>query len=378
MIPYAHQTIDDDDIREVAGVLKSDLITTGPRVDEFEGRICDYTGSRYAVAVNSGTSALDIAVQALGLPGGSEIITTPLTFAADANAALYNRARPVFADIRADTRNIDPADVRRRITKRTKAIIFVDYAGHPCDVDELRAIADEHGLHLIDDACHALGAEYRGRKTGSLADMTILSFHPVKHITTGEGGAVLTDDAELRDRLKLLRSHGIDRSGTAQFGPGASWAYDMVMLGRNYRITDIQCALGIAQIRKLDRFVARRGEIARAYNDLLGSEPGLAVPATRDYVRHAWHLYTILLGEGVGRDAFYEHMRNSGIGVNVHYIPIYRFTYYREHFDIDPAAYPVTEDVFGSIITLPLHPGLTEDDVRQVCDAVRSFKRTGH
>ncbi len=255
MIPYGRQSIDEDDIEAVAEVLKSDFITTGPKVGEFERSLCRYTGAKYAVAVNSGTSALDIAIQALQMPPGSEIITTPLTFAADANAALYNGCSPVFADISPDTRNIDPADIRRRITKKTKAINFVDYAGHPCEVDEIREIAREHGLYTIDDACHALGAEYKGKKVGSMADMTILSFHPVKHITTGEGGAILTEDKALYDRLKLLRTHGIDRSKETQFGPKAGWAYDMVMLGRNYRITDFQCVLGLSQLKKLDRFV---------------------------------------------------------------------------------------------------------------------------
>ncbi|HEY3272825.1 MAG TPA: UDP-4-amino-4,6-dideoxy-N-acetyl-beta-L-altrosamine transaminase [Methanocella sp.] len=378
MIPYGQQSIDDEDIAEVTKVLRSDWITTGPKVDEFEEAVARYLGCRHTVAVNSGTSALDIAVQALGLPEGSEIITTPLTFAADANCALYNNCKPVFADIERETRNISPADIRRHITKKTKAIIYVDYAGQPCDIEEIREIADEHGLYLIEDACHALGAEYHGKKVGGFADMTILSFHPVKHITTGEGGAVVTNDDGLCQKLKLLRSHGMDRTARERSGKALGYVYDIKMLGRNYRITDIQCALGLSQLRKIDHFLARRQELADLYDETLKDVSFVETPVTRSGIRHAWHLYTILLEKGIDRDVFYEYMRNNGIGANVHYIPVYRFTYYREHFDIDPAAYPVTEDVFSSIITLPLHPGLTDDDVRHICDVIRSFKQTGH
>ena len=370
MIPYGRQTIDDDDIAAVTAVLKGDLITTGPKVAEFEQGIGRYTGARHAVAVNSGTSALDIAVQALGLPRGSEIITTPLTFAAAANCALYNGCRPVFADIVPGTRNLDPEDVRRRITKRTKAINFVDYAGHPCEIAELLEIAEEHGLATIDDACHALGAEYRGRRLGTFADMTVLSFHPVKHITTGEGGAVLTEDDELDGRLRLLRSHGIDRSKETRFGPKAGWAYDMVALGRNYRITDFQCVLGLSQLAKLDAFVGRRNAIARQYADLFRGVDGIAAPETKPYVKHAWHIYTVLL-EGVDRTAFYDRMKAYGIGTNVHYIPIYKFTYYRRHFRFRDADYPATEDVFRRIVTLPLYPTMDEAQVHAVVDTAR-------
>lgn len=370
MIPYGRQSIDEDDIKAVTEVLKSDFITTGPKVDEFERGICRYTGAKHAVAVNSGTSALDIAIQALQLPPGSEIITTPLTFAADANAALYNGCKPVFADISWDTRNIDPADIRRKITKKTRAINFVDYAGHPCEIGEIREIAEEYGLYTIEDACHALGAEYRGKKVGSLADMTILSFHPVKHITTGEGGAVLTENEDLYNRLKLLRTHGIDRSNATQFGPKAGWAYDMIMLGRNYRITDFQCVLGLSQLRKLDEFVNRRNAIAKQYNDLFAGVDGIEAPKTKPYVKHAWHIYTVLL-DGVDRTAFYDRMRAYGIGTNVHYIPIYKFTYYRKHFRFLDTDYPITEDVFSRIITLPLYPTMDDAQAHTVVDTAK-------
>jgi UDP-4-amino-4,6-dideoxy-N-acetyl-beta-L-altrosamine transaminase len=370
MIPYGRQSIDDEDIQAVIDVLKSDFITTGPKIGEFEKGICNYTRARHALVVNSGTSALDIAVQALELPCGSEIITTPLTFAADANAALYNNCKPVFADIETDTRNINPEDIRSRITEKTKAIIIVDYAGHPCELDEIREIADEHDLWLIEDACHALGAEYKGNKVGSLADMTILSFHPVKHITTGEGGAVLTERQELYDRLKLLRTHGIDRSAPTPFGKDAFWAYDMVMLGRNYRITDFQCILGLSQLKKLDQFLKRRNEIAHMYNDLFISIPEISIPETRPGIKHAWHIYTVLLNS-IDRTSFAARMKAYGIGTNVHYIPTYKFSYYRKHFKIVDADYPVTEDVFSRIVTLPLYPSMDDSQVHVVVDIAK-------
>ena len=377
MIPYGRQTVDDDDIAAVTEVLKSDWITTGPKVPEFENALKEYTGSAHAVAVNSGTSALDIAVQALDLPRGSEVITTPLTFAATANAILYNGLNPVFADIEPDTRNIDPEKVREKITGKTKAIIPVDFAGHPCDITALRELADEHNLFVIEDACHALGAEYHHKKIGSLADMTVFSFHPVKHITTGEGGAVTLNDAGLDARLRLLRSHGIDRDAGSRYGPGASWSYDMKCLGRNYRMTDFQAALGISQLKKLDRFITLRNGIAAKYRTLLGSFSHIALPETRPDVRHAWHIYTILLDHSVDRQEFFMFMKEGGIGVNVHYIPVYHHSYYRRNFPFRPEDYPVTEDVFSRIVTIPLFPAMTDDQVSAVVNRIREYFGAG-
>ncbi len=368
-IPYGHQSIDEEDVRSVIEVLKSDWLTTGPTVVRFERELAGYVGARHAVAVNSGTSALDIAVQALDLPKGSEIITTPFTFAATSNAILYNGHVPVFADIDTATRNIRPDEIRRRITPKTRAIIYVDYAGHPCVIDEIREIAQEHDLRLIEDACHALGASYNGRKIGTFADMTIFSFHPVKPITTGEGGAVITDDPELVARLKILRSHGIDRNVGDMFGEGSQWAYDMVDLGRNYRMTDIQAALGVSQLEKIDTFIKRRNDLAAIYEELIGDLPWLETPQCRGDVIHGWHLYTVLL-RGVRRNDLYRHLHKNNIGANVHYIPIYRFTYYQKHFPFVPQEFPVTEDVFDRIITLPLHPSMTVKDLEQISETL--------
>ena len=368
-IPYGHQWIDEEDIEEVVEVLKSDWITTGPKIAGFEDALCRYIGCNYAVAVNSGTSALDIAVQTLNLPAGSEVITTPFTFVGTSNAILYNNLKPVFADIEKETRNINPEEVRKKITKNTKAIIYVDYAGQPCDIEELKEIADEHDLFLIEDACHAIGAEYKAQKIGTFADMTVFSFHPVKHITTGEGGTVVTNDEKFYDRLKILRNHGIDKSALDRFGPEAGWAYDLKLLGRNYRITDFQAALGISQLKKLDAFLRRRAEIERTYNEAFEAVLEIETPVDLPYVKPARHIYTVLLN-GINRDNFFSKMRERNIGVNVHYIPIYRFSYYQEQFNIKPEDFPVTEDVFSKIVTLPLFSKMTDEEVIYVINTL--------
>lgn len=374
MIPYGHQTIDDEDIEEVVKVLKSDWLTTGPKVSEFERAICDYIGCKYAIAVNSGTSALDIAVASLNLPKGSEVITTPFTFAATSNALLYNDLKPIFADIDRDTRNIDPEDIERKITPRTKAIIYVDYAGHPCEIEEIQDIANENNLYLIEDACHSFGASYHGQKIGNFADITVFSFHPVKPITTGEGGAVVTNNLKLAQKTRMLHSHGIDKDTISRYGPNAGWAYDMKMLGRNYRMTDIQAALGISQLKKIDRFIERRNEIASYYEELLKDIDLLSLPSIKDGIIHGWHIYTVLLDETINRDNLFKYLRTEkNIGTNVHYIPVYRHTYYQETFDFKEKDYPVTEDVFNRIITLPLYPSMEEKDVEYVTSSISDF-----
>lgn len=369
-IPYGLQWIDDDDIYEVISVLKSDWITTGPKIKEFEDVLCEYIGCKYCTAVNSGTSALDIAVQSLDLPIGSEIITTPFTFVATSNAVIYNGLKPVFADICSDTFNIDPEDIRKKITRNTKAIIYVDYAGQPCDIKAIKEIADEFDLNLIEDACHSIGAEYKNKKVGNFADLTVFSFHPVKHITTGEGGAVVTNNEELHEKLALLRTHGIDKDARDRYGPDASWAYDMKYLGRNYRITDFQAALGISQLKKLDGFINRRSELALKYNELLSDIDAVRLPVVRSNVKHAWHIYTILLDESINRDDFFKYMRASGIGVNVHYIPIYRHSYYVNNFKFNKNNFPVSENVFTRIVTLPLFPRMKEQQVKYVAASI--------
>lgn len=374
-IPYGRQSIDEEDIRAVVDVLNSEWLTTGPKIAEFENSVCDYCSCKYAVAVNSGTSALDIAIQSAGFSKKTEVITTPFTFAATSNSLLYNDLIPLYADILRNTRNIDPDDIRKKITDRTKAILFVDYAGHPCNIREIREICDDHDLLMIEDACHALGASYQGKKIGSISDMTIFSFHPVKLITTCEGGMVTTNDPDFAEQLRLLRSHGIDKSLHHLSETGAPWAYDMVALGRNYRTTDLQAALGISQAKKIDRFVQKRKKLADLYIELLRDVPQVELPETLGDVTHAWHLFTVLL-DGGRRDAVFAALRSENIGVNLHYIPTYHFRYYRKNFPQNVAKYPVTEDVFHRIMTLPLYPELHEEDVHFVVQSLKKALKT--
>lgn len=369
-LPYGFHWIDDADIKGVVDVLKSDWIIMGPKVKEFEDAICKYVGCKHGVAVNSGTSALDIAVGSLGLKKG-EIITTPFTFVATVNSILFNNLKPVFADIRKDTCNIDPNEIKKKITKESKAIIYVDFAGHPCDIKEIKEIAEERDLYLIEDAAHALGSEYQGKKVGTFADITVFSFHPVKHITTGEGGMCVTDDEELSRRMRILRNQGTDTGARERFGPGASWVYDVKLLGRNYRMTDFQAALGLSQLKKLEKFIRRRQELASLYHEGLKDTSSITLPRAGPNVRHNWHLYTILLDKKVDREKFIAAMRTKNIGVNVHYPPIYRFSYYREKFDFKPENFPVTEFIYNHIVTLPMFPKMSDEDLRDVVLAVK-------
>jgi len=362
-IPYGRHYIDEDDIKEVIEVLKSDWITTGPKITEFEEAVCKYVNAKYGVAVNSGTSALDIAVASLELPEGSEIITTPFTFVATSNAIIYNNHKPVFVDIQKDTFNIDPEEIRKKITEKTRAIIYVDYAGHPCEIDEIKEIADEHNLYLIEDACHALGAEYRGKKVGSLADITVFSFHPVKHITTGEGGMAVTNNENLAEKMRMLRNHGIDLDPKSR----KDYRYDMKLLGRNYRMTDFQAALGISQLKKLDNFLERRRKIAEIYNQEL--EDIVTTQVVRKYVNHAWHLYPVLVED---RDYVFKEMRKMGIGVNVHYIPAYKHSFYTNNPHLfEKHGCDNVEFVFEKELSLPIYPLLKEEEAIFVVDNLK-------
>ena len=302
MIPYGRHFIDDDDIQSVVEVLKSDWITTGPMVEKFESGVAEYVGVRYAIAVSSGTAALHAVMHVVDIEPGDEVIVPPITFTATANAVVYMQGTPIFCDVEKDTLLIDPNLVVEKITARTKAVVAVDYAGQPCDYDALRDITERHNLILIADACHSLGASYKGRSAGSLADLSVFSFHPVKHITTGEGGMVTTDSSDHAEKLRRFRNHGIfsDYHRRAEKG---SWFYEMVELGYNYRITDIQCALGLSQLRKLPAWIERRREIARQYDDAFADLEAVEPLAVNSNALHAYHLYVIrlrveLLGRG--------------------------------------------------------------------------------
>jgi perosamine synthetase len=373
MIPYGRQTIDDDDIQAVVDVLKSDYLTTGPKVAEFEQAVASYVGAAHAVAVSNGTAALHCAMHALGIGPGDEVIVPPITFAATANCICFVGGTPVFADVDPDTLLIDPEQVEQKITPKTKAIIGVDYAGQPCDWDALRDIADRHNLALVADGCHAIGAEYKGRKVGTLADMTVFSFHPVKHVATGEGGMLLTDDPDLAAKVRLFRSHGITTDARQREQTG-SWFYEMVDLGYNYRITDIQSALGISQLAKQTAWLARRREIARIY-DTFFKENSMAAPLLlRPELSHAYHLYVIKVTD---RDTVFAKLRQGGIGVNVHYVPVHLHPYYRHTFKTGPGMCPNAEDAYAELISLPMYPGMTDAQQAQVLETLSRIKQ-GH
>jgi perosamine synthetase len=376
LLPYGRQSLDDADVQAVVEVLKSDWLTTGPKIGEFEERFAAWVGARHAVSFSSGTAALHGAAFAAGLGPGDEAITTPMTFCATANCILYQGATPVFADVSLDTLNLDPGEVSKKLSarasSRVKAIIAVDYAGHPVALDELGALAKAHGMFLIEDACHALGAEFHGKRVGSIADMTVFSFHPVKHLTTGEGGMVTTNDPQLAETLRRFRNHGIS-SEARQRQESGQWFYEMVLLGFNYRLTDIACALGLSQLEKLAANLARRRELAAQYAAAFGDLAGIAVPTVRAGVNPAWHLYPVRLKLetlAVGRGEIFRALRAENIGVNVHYIPVHRHPYYRERFQSNES-FPVAEDAYERLISLPMFHAMSAQDVEDVIHALR-------
>jgi perosamine synthetase len=378
LLPYGRQSIEADDIQAVVDVLRSDWLTTGPKVGEFEEAFAAWVGAKHAVSFSSGTAALHGAAFAAGLKPGDEAITTPMTFAATANCVLYQGATPVFADVSADTLNLDPEKVEARITPRTRVVLPVDYAGHPAELDAILKLAARHGIVVIEDASHALGAEHRGRRTGSIADMTAFSFHPVKHLATGEGGMVTTDRADCAQVLRRFRNHGISSDARQRRADGQSH-YEMVLLGFNYRLSDIGCALGLSQLEKLEANLLRRREIAARYTSAFGDLAGVTPPTVRADVKPAWHLYPIRLNLEeltADRAQVFRALRGENIGINVHYIPVHRHPYYRDRFGYRGGEYPIAEDAYERLISLPMFHGMSSEDVEDVVAAVR--KVVGH
>ncbi|MCG2705298.1 MAG: UDP-4-amino-4,6-dideoxy-N-acetyl-beta-L-altrosamine transaminase [Candidatus Omnitrophica bacterium] len=379
-ISYGRQFIDKRDIKAVNKVLKSDWLTQGPKVKEFENAICEYTGAKYAVAVSNATAALHNACLVGGIGQGDEVITSPITFVASANCVLYCGGKPVFADIQNDTINIDPAEVKNRINKRTKAIIPVHFAGHPANLDEICQIAKKHKLLVIEDAAHALGAEYKGLKIGSCkySDMAIFSFHPVKSITTGEGGAVLTNRKDLYEKLLIFRNHGITKDASCFTNycsrTMGSWYYEQQYLGFNYRITDFQCALGLSQLKKLDKFVEKRRRIVNMYQRGLSGMGGITLPQEKAHVKSAWHIYCIRLKNYTERKRIFEKLQKSGIWPQVHYIPVHLQPYYREKFGYREGDYPNAENYYKRAMSIPLYPSMTKRDVKYVIDNLAGLK----
>lgn len=370
---YGHQYIDDADIQAVVDVLKSDYLTCGPKIGELEQKLCEVTGAKYAVVCSNGTAALHIAAMAAGVGEGDEVITTPITFAASANCALYCGARPVFADIDPETYNIDPAKVEAAITPRTKAVVAVDYTGQSVALDPLRKICREHGLFLIEDGAHVIGTKYKGQPNGSLSDMTTLSFHPVKTVTGGEGGAVLTNDETLYRKLVLYRAHGITRDPSLmEHEPDGPWYYEMIDLGYNYRMTDMQAALIISQLDKLERFSARRKEIVAKYNEAFAKLPQIVVQKEIPESDTTRHLYILRLDPDrlkIGRKQFFEALAAENVCCNVHYIPTYYFPYY-EKLGYKRGLCPNAEKLYAEIISLPLYYAMSDEDVESVIEAV--------
>jgi UDP-4-amino-4,6-dideoxy-N-acetyl-beta-L-altrosamine transaminase len=375
-IPYGRQSIDEEDIQAVVEILKSDYLTTGPKIEEFEKVVADYVGAKYAVAISNGTAALHAACFAAGIKEGDEVITSPITFAASANCVLYCGATPVFADIDPLTYNIDPVDIRRKITKKTKAIIAVHFTGQPCDMDEIKKIAIEYNLIVIEDAAHALGAEYKGKKIGSISEMTTFSFHPVKHITTGEGGMITTNNDKLYNSLILFRSHGITREVKLMAHNEGPWYYEQIDLGYNYRITDIQCALGISQMKKLDSFITIRKRIANRYNEAFKNNQNLILPYQLESCNNSWHLYVVQVNKDIRYKVFMK-LREKNIGVNVHYIPVYKHPYYQEN-GFGNICCVNAENLYSNIISLPIYPELDQYKqdyvIEQITDIINEVK----
>jgi perosamine synthetase len=372
LLPYGRQSISEEDIQAVVDVLRSDWLTTGPKVAEFEEALAARVGAKHAVAFSSGTAALHGAAFAAGLKPGDEAITSPLTFAATANCVLYQGARPVFADVSPDTLSLDPDRCAEQITPSTRAIFPVDYAGHPADLDPILTLAERHGLTVIEDACHALGAEYHGRPAGSIAHMSVFSFHPVKHLATGEGGMVTTNRADLAETLRRFRNHGLSSDACQRHSSG-QWHYEMVLLGFNYRLTDVACALGLSQLKRLEANLARRREIAARYTAAFRNLPGVVTPSMRSNVNPAWHLYPIRVNPAhfnSDRAHVFRALRAENIGVNVHYIPVHLHPYYRDRFGYRGGEYPVAEAAYEQLISLPMFHGMTDRDVEDVIAAV--------
>lgn len=374
-IPYGSQWIDDQDIKAVTETLKSDYLTTGPKIKEFEDKFANYVDAKYAVAIANGTAALHAATYAAGIKKGDEVITTPLTFAATANSVLYQDATPVFADIDSKTYNIDPESIKEKITEKTKAIIPVHYTGQPCEMDKIKEIAAEHNLIIIEDGAHAVGATYKDKKIGSVGDMITFSFHPVKNMTTGEGGMITTDSKELYDKLMKFRTHGITKDESEYINKSdGPWYHEQQELGYNYRITDIQAALGITQLEKLDKFLARRREIVNRYNNEFKEMDGLIIPEHLENTNSAWHIYVLQLELEkltADRKEIFEALREKNLGVNVHYIPVYFHPYYQS-LGYEKGICPKAEKLYERIITIPLYPKMTDQQVDEVIKRIKS------
>ncbi len=373
-LPYALPLIEEDDIAGVVDSLRSGWIAKGPKTMEFEKQFAEYVGAKYAVALNSCTAALHLALVAAGLGEGDEVLTTPMTFASSANVVIHTGAKPVFVDIDPVTMNIDPKQIREKITSRTKAIIPVHMAGHPCDLDEILAIAKEHNLFVLEDAAHAVYTQYKGKTIGSIGNATAFSFYATKNLVTGEGGMVTTNDETLYHKIRVLSTHGMSRNAWNRYTETGSWYYEILSPGYKDNMSDIMAGLGLSQLAKLERMQGIRRELVEYYNTEFGNIPELEVPVELVYARHAWHLYIIKLNLdklSIDRGKFIEELKEENIGTSVHFIPLHIHPYYRDTFGYKQGDFPVAEGVFERIISLPLYPKMSKQDATDVVEAVK-------
>ena len=374
-IPFAPPLLGEEEKQEIIDTLESGWITTGPKTEAFEAAICKYVGCGHAVAVNSCTAALHLCLVAAGIGEGDEVIMSPFTFASTGHVVLYQGARPVFVDIDPATYNIDPDLIEEKITPRTRAIMPVHYGGHPCDMDRIAAIARQHDLLVVEDAAHAIGAEYRGKKVGALGNLTCFSFYATKNMTTGEGGMVVADDPELAEKMRVLRMYGISdaRRIWKRYAPRGSWYYDIAELGFKYNMMDIQAALGLPQLRKLDDFNARRALFAGIYDEVFEDAPAIQRPTVYPEVRSAWHLYPILLDARIDRDATIEELKERNIGTSVLFQPLHLHSYYVRELGDQESRFPVAEEVYRRIVCLPISPRASEEEIRYVAKTIRDL-----
>ncbi|AXV38917.1 UDP-4-amino-4,6-dideoxy-N-acetyl-beta-L-altrosamine transaminase [Methanobacterium sp. BAmetb5] len=375
-IPFSRHSIGKEEITEVLCTLNSDWITRGPKTFKFEEMFSSYVDSKFSLAVNSCTAALHLVLAGLDIGKGDEVITTPLTFAATSEVIIHQNAKPVFADVERDTYNIDPSKLEEKISKNTKAIIPVHYAGHPCDMDEIMRIASDYDLYVIEDAAHAIGSKYKGRNIGTIGDATCFSFYATKNLATGEGGMITTNNEELAEKMRILSLHGISKDAWKRYSSEGSWYYEILYPGYKYNMSDIEASIGIHQLKKLDSMQKRRNEIATIYNKSFKEVLEIITPAVKDYAKHAWHLYPILVNNdllNINRNDFIEALKAENIGTSVHFIPLHFHPYYNENYGFKKGDFPVAESIYEKEISLPIYPKMTDEDVHQVVNAVKKI-----
>jgi dTDP-4-amino-4,6-dideoxygalactose transaminase len=375
-LPPFKPFIGEEEIYEVVDTLKSDWITMGPKTLKFEELFKEHIGSKFAISLNSCTAGLHLSLASLNIGECDEVITTPYTFAATGNVIVHQRAKPVFVDIDKETYNINVDEIENAITDKTKAIIPVHYAGHPCEMDKILKIAKDYDLYIIEDAAHALGTEYKGKKIGTIGDTTSFSFYATKNITTGEGGMVTTNNKKIAEKIKILRLHGISRDAWKRYSSEGSWYYEIIECGYKYNMTDIQASIGIHQLKKVESMRKRREEIAKIYNDEFEHIDELIIPTTKKYVKHAWHLYPLLIDTkklNISRNKFIEELKKQNIGSSVHFIPLHLHPFYRKTFGYKKGDFPNAEWVYEREISLPIYPKMTDDDVIDVVSAVKKI-----